>query len=88
MRRPSKYLRHVLGTMLIGNQLYGDLEWTFKWLKILLILIVCICMIAVKAGGMWAHRKTCVKNADCSPTAGPNRIRSCQLAWPPLLSQD
>ena len=79
MRRPSKCLRKTLGTLLMGNQLYGNLEWTFKWLKILLILLVCICMIAVKAGGVWSHRKTQVGDADIASTAGPNKIYSSKL---------
>ena len=33
-----------------GVRLYGTLEWAFKWLKIILIIIVCATMIAVKAG--------------------------------------
>lgn len=33
-----------------GVRLYGNLEWVFKWLKIILIIIVCVTMIAVKAG--------------------------------------
>lgn len=33
-----------------GVRLYGNMEWVFKWLKILLILLVCIVMIAIKAG--------------------------------------
>ena len=33
-----------------GVRLYGNMEWCFKWLKILLILLVCIVMIAIKAG--------------------------------------
>ena len=34
------------------HQIYGNLEWVFKWVKILLILIVCVAMIAIKAGGL------------------------------------
>ena len=34
-----------------GVRVYGNLEWTFKWTKILLILFVCTLMIAIKAGG-------------------------------------
>ena len=33
-----------------GVRLYGNMEWGFKWLKILLILLVCVAMIAIKAG--------------------------------------
>ncbi|KAK0508794.1 hypothetical protein JMJ35_009070 [Cladonia borealis] len=33
-----------------GVRLYGNMEWGFKWLKILLILLVCVVMIAIKAG--------------------------------------
>ena len=33
-----------------GVRLYGNMEWVFKWMKILLILLVCIVMIAIKAG--------------------------------------
>ena len=33
-----------------GVRLYGNMEWVFKWLKILLILLVCIVSIAIKAG--------------------------------------
>lgn len=33
-----------------GVRLYGNMEWAFKWLKIVQILLVCIVMIAVKAG--------------------------------------
>ena len=33
-----------------GVRLYGNMESVFKWLKILLILLVCIVMIAIKAG--------------------------------------
>ena len=32
-------------------QLYGNLEWIFKWLKIILIILVCSVMVAIKAGG-------------------------------------
>ena len=43
--------KHRFDTDHLPFQLYGNLEWTFKWLKILLILGVCIVMIAIKAGG-------------------------------------
>lgn len=33
-----------------GVRIYGNLEWTFKWIKIMLILLVCFAMIAIKAG--------------------------------------
>ena len=44
----------LLATMFFMNacgvRLYGNMEYCFKWLKILQILLVCIVMIAVKAG--------------------------------------
>ncbi|KAM0799999.1 amino acid permease/ SLC12A domain-containing protein [Usnea florida] len=40
----------ILMMNVCGVQLYGNLEWIFKWVKILLILLVCISMVAVKAG--------------------------------------
>ena len=33
------------------RKLYGNMEWVFKWLKILLLVALCILMIAIKAGG-------------------------------------
>lgn len=33
-----------------GVQLYGNMEWIFKWLKILLLVALCALMIAIKAG--------------------------------------
>ncbi len=36
---------------LIGHQMYGNLEWAFKWMKILLIIGLDILMIAINRGG-------------------------------------
>lgn len=33
------------------EKLYGNLEWGFKWFKIFVILILCITMLVIKAGG-------------------------------------
>jgi len=33
-----------------GVRIYGNLEWAFKWVKIFLIVLLCITMIAIKAG--------------------------------------
>ena len=40
-------------------QLYGNLEWMFKWLKIMLLVALCILMIAVKAGGEFDINPAC-----------------------------
>ena len=44
----------LLATMFFMNacgvRLYGNMEWVFKWLKILLIFLVCVVMIAIRAG--------------------------------------
>ena len=34
-----------------GVLIYGNMEWVFKWLKILLLFGLCILMIAIRAGG-------------------------------------
>ncbi|CAD6592054.1 MAG: Cationic amino acid transporter 2 [Alectoria sarmentosa] len=47
-----------------GVRIYGNLEWTFKWVKILLILLICISMIAIKAG---AGPKPIHSNFEISP---------------------
>ncbi|KAF6233808.1 hypothetical protein HO173_008020 [Letharia columbiana] len=47
-----------------GVRIYGNLEWTFKWIKILLILLVCFSMIAIKAG---AGPKPIHSNFEISP---------------------
>lgn len=47
-----------------GVRIYGNLEWTFKWIKILLILLVCVSMIAIKAG---AGPKPIHSNFEISP---------------------
>ncbi|CAF9940438.1 MAG: Cationic amino acid transporter 2 [Alectoria fallacina] len=47
-----------------GVRIYGNLEWTFKWVKILLIFLICISMIAIKAG---AGPKSIHSNFEISP---------------------
>ena len=37
-------------------KLYGNMEWVFKWLKILLLVGLCALMIAVRAGGQLISR--------------------------------
>lgn len=39
------------GVFAYRDQLYGRMEWVFKWLKIALLVGVCILMICIKAGG-------------------------------------
>lgn len=38
-----------------GVQLYGRMEWIFKWLKIALLLGLCILMVLIKAGGEYTN---------------------------------
>ena len=38
-------------TVADGVQLYGNMEWVFKWLKIMLLVGLCALMIAIRAGG-------------------------------------
>lgn len=47
-----------------GVRIYGNLEWTFKWIKILLIFLACSAMIAIKAG---AGPKPIHSNFEISP---------------------
>lgn len=51
LRGSSKY-RYIFQRMPAYDvEIYGNLEWCFKWMKILLIIMLCIVMIAIKAGG-------------------------------------
>ncbi|KAM0799181.1 amino acid permease/ SLC12A domain-containing protein [Usnea florida] len=49
---PATFLLLVLILFMnaCGVRLYGNLEWGFKWVKILLIILVCVTMVAIKAG--------------------------------------
>ncbi|KAL8796525.1 MAG: hypothetical protein Q9195_001199 [Heterodermia aff. obscurata] len=38
---------------IFAGLLYGNMEWVFKWLKILLLVALCILMIAIRAGAMF-----------------------------------
>ncbi|KAL9031617.1 MAG: hypothetical protein Q9196_000374 [Gyalolechia fulgens] len=38
-----------------GVKLYGRMEWVFKWLKIALLVGLCVLMICIKAGGQWKY---------------------------------
>ncbi|MCJ1461909.1 hypothetical protein MMC07_000508 [Pseudocyphellaria aurata] len=50
------------------GQLYGNLEWAFKWFKILLIIGLCLVMIAILVG---AGTGTVVRNYKLAPGWNP-----------------
>jgi len=57
------------------EKLYGNLEWASKGAKIFLIVLVCITMIAIKAGGeSLSVRRNRIQGL--TKTAGPNQIKS------------
>ena len=47
----TRCLYRIALIWLINHQIYGNLEWTFKWMKILLIIGLDILMIAINRGG-------------------------------------
>ncbi|CAF9921060.1 MAG: Cationic amino acid transporter 2 [Heterodermia speciosa] len=54
-----------------GVQLYGNMEWVFKWMKILLLVALCIVMIAIKAGAGSGRDRRVDSKFEISPGYSP-----------------
>jgi len=56
------------------------MEWIFKWLKIALLLGLCILMVLIKAGGEYTNQLGVISSLALlkRATVGPGRIDSSE----------